>query len=90
MTTDIENLSAYVASAVEQPKYSRESVIRATLVFLMSYLILFIGMSLQPNVYDEGIILTGAMRVVAGELPHQDFYANYGPGQFYLIAGLFK
>lgn len=56
----------------------------------MSYLILFIGMSLQPNVYDEGIILTGAMRVVAGQLPHQDFYANYGPGQFYLIAGLFK
>ncbi|HEY2122655.1 MAG TPA: hypothetical protein VGH07_03595 [Chthoniobacterales bacterium] len=90
MTTDIENLSAYAASAVEQPKNSRESVIKATLVFLMSYLILFIGMSLSPNVYDEGIILTGAMRVVAGQMPHQDFYANYGPGQFYLIAGLFK
>lgn len=56
----------------------------------MSYVILFIGMSLRPNIYDEGIILTGAMRVASGQIPHQDFYANYGPGQFYLLAGLFK
>jgi hypothetical protein len=47
-------------------------------------------MSLRPNIYDEGIILTGAMRVAAGQIPHRDFYANYGPGQFYTIAGLFK
>lgn len=51
---------------------------------------LFLGMSLIPSVYDEGLILTGAMRVLAGQIPHQDFYANYGPGQFYVIAGLFR
>lgn len=48
------------------------------------------GMSLRPNVYDESIILTGAMRVAAGQVLHRDFYANYGPGQFYILAGLFK
>ena len=47
-------------------------------------------MSLFPTLYDEGLILTGAMRVAAGQIPHRDFYANYGPGQFYTLAGLFK
>ena len=41
------------------------------------------------NPYDEGVILTGALRVAAGEVPHRDFYANYGPAQFYLLAFLF-
>jgi hypothetical protein len=56
----------------------------------MSYLFLFAGMNLHPNIYDESMILTGAMRVAAGQIPHQDFYALYGPAQFYLIASLFK
>jgi len=56
----------------------------------MSYTVLLIGMSLTPNNYDEGLMLTGAMRVVAGQIPHYDFYANYGPGQFYTLAGLFR
>lgn len=47
-------------------------------------------MSLRPNVYDEGLVLTAAMRVGAWQIPHRDFYANYGPAQFYLLAGLFK
>jgi hypothetical protein len=63
---------------------------RSALVFLASYLILFVGMSLRPNIFDEGIVLTGAMRVAAGQIPHQDFFANYGPAQYYILAGLFK
>jgi len=47
-------------------------------------------MSRHPIVYDEGLILTAAMRVAAGQIPHRDFYTNYGPAQFYLLAGLFK
>jgi hypothetical protein len=39
--------------------------------------------------YDEGAILTGAMRVAAKAVPHRDFYANYGPRQFYILAALF-
>src|SRR5215475_13389518 len=59
-------------------------------VFLSAFLVLFLGMNRYPNVYDESLILTGAMRVAAGEVPHRDFYANYGPAQFYLLAGLFR
>lgn len=61
-----------------------------TLVFVASFLVLAL---LMPPVildtYDEGIILTGAMRVAAGAVPHRDFYTNFGPGQFYVLSGLF-
>jgi hypothetical protein len=59
------------------------------LVFLLSFIILFLGMNRGFDVYDEGLILVGAMRVAAGQVPHRDFYANYGPGQFYILAWLF-
>lgn len=60
------------------------------IVLVTAYLFLFFGMSLHPNIFDEGIILTGAMRVAAGQIPHRDFYTNYGPAQFYILAGIFK
>lgn len=59
-------------------------------VFFGAYLLLLFGMSLRVNIYDEGIVLTASMRVAAGQLPHRDFYAIYGPAQLYIIAGLFR
>jgi hypothetical protein len=58
-------------------------------IFLISFVILFLGMDRGFDFYDEGLILVGAMRVAAGQVPHRDFYANYGPGQFYTLAWLF-
>jgi Dolichyl-phosphate-mannose-protein mannosyltransferase len=68
----------------------RKIILHSAIFFLLACFVLFSGMTLRPNMYDEGIILTGAMRVAAGQIPHRDFYANYGPAQFYLLAGLFK
>jgi Dolichyl-phosphate-mannose-protein mannosyltransferase len=59
-------------------------------VFLISFLVLFLGMSRLPNIFDEGIVLTAAMRVASGQLPHRDFYSLYGPAPFYVLAGLFR
>jgi hypothetical protein len=73
-----------------QGKTLSATLTELALVFAASYLILFFGMSRLSNVYDEGLALTGAMRVASGQIPHRDFYANYGPGQFYTLAGLFK
>ena len=33
-------------------------------------------------------MLQAAERVADGQLPYRDFYANYGPGQYYLVGGL--
>jgi hypothetical protein len=39
--------------------------------------------------YDEGVLLTNAHLLLRGELPYRDFYTNYPPGIFALIAGCF-
>jgi hypothetical protein len=59
------------------------------LVFALSFLVLALSMAPEINPVDEGLILTGSMSVAAGNIPHRDFYALYGPGQFYVVAGLF-
>lgn len=63
---------------------------RVLLLFLASTAVMLLTMKMWVNPYDEGIILTGAMRAEAGDLPHRDFYANYGLANFYVLAGLFK
>ena len=40
------------------------------------------------NPHDEGLMLQAGERIVDGQLPYRDFYANYGPGQYFLIGGL--
>ena len=47
-------------------------------------------MEREVGAYDEALILFGAQRVGAGDFPHRDFYANYGPGSFYVLSWLFK
>jgi hypothetical protein len=62
----------------------------AAAIFFASLIFYLLTMSKVVGVYDEGLILTATMRVAAGEVPHRDFYFNYGPGQLYILAGLFK
>ena len=49
-----------------------------------------LGSNASLGPYDEGVILTGAFRVLHGDIPSKDFYVTYGPGQFYVVAALFK
>lgn len=39
--------------------------------------------------YDEGLILFGAARALAGDLPYRDFWTMYAPAAFYIPALLF-
>jgi hypothetical protein len=68
----------------------RAGAVIAALLFLGSLLYLILCMDQSVGFYDEGITLFGADRVLRGDVPHRDFYALYGPGQFYLVAGLYK
>jgi hypothetical protein len=54
------------------------------------FLLFILLMNRNIGVYDEGLILAGAEQVLAGKNIHRDFYANYGPAQFYLISSIFK
>ncbi len=42
------------------------------------------------NIYDEGLVLYAAERIVRGDLPYLDFQLQYTPGQFYVVAALFQ
>ncbi|MFN9340777.1 MAG: hypothetical protein ACK6BZ_14945, partial [Candidatus Kapaibacterium sp.] len=41
---------------------------------------------LGVNLYDEGIIVTGGMRVLHGEMPHRDFASLYPYASYYISA----
>jgi hypothetical protein len=47
-------------------------------------------LAMRLNVYDEGIVLAGADRVLHGQIPYRDFWSMYPPGQFYTLAFLFR
>jgi Dolichyl-phosphate-mannose-protein mannosyltransferase len=66
------------------------SILKLMVVFLISCCVIFLCMTRRINLYDEGLMLTAAVRVGHGQIPHRDFYALYGPAQFYILAGLFK
>ena len=42
--------------------------------------------NVQPN--DEGLVLAAAERIARGQAPYGDFWANYAPGQYYLLGAL--
>ena len=84
-------LAPEIRSSARANDTSGGSLSQLVVVFLVAYLLLFCGMSRRPGMlYDEGIVLTGAMRVAAGQIPHRDFYFIYGPAEVYILAGLFK
>ena len=74
--------------ATESPDRSR--IVMMVLIFLASLTVFFLGSKATISVYDEGVILTGALRVMDGEQPAANFYVNYGPAQFYIVAWIFE
>ena len=80
-----------VSPAVVRPRRWLPNLAWACVIlFLVCMAGSFICMERYVGVYDEALILFGAQRVGAGDLPHRDFYANYGPGNFYVLSWLFR
>jgi len=40
--------------------------------------------------YDEGLLLSNSNMLLIGKMPYRDFYTNYPPGIFWVIAGIWK
>ena len=88
--TSREMLAHAECQANDSVHAQRKIIAVSVLLFVVSFIFLFMGMHRYPEPYDEGLVLTGAMRVAAGQVPHRDFYAIYGPADFYIPAALFK
>ena len=59
-------------------------------LFILLFFYLWYGSNRGINLNDEGAICTGAASILRGGVPYRDFWSIYGPGEFYLLAGLFK
>ncbi|MDE2514669.1 MAG: hypothetical protein KGL12_01460 [Rhodospirillales bacterium] len=57
--------------------------------WLAGFVALGIGMRFGRDIFDEGLILTGAQEMLAGRWPVTGFWAIYPPGAFAWVAGLF-
>jgi hypothetical protein len=63
--------------------------ISSALVFALA-VVLFTASYGAINLYDEGLILLGGLRVLHGDVPYRDFWVMYPPGNFYVNAFLFS
>jgi hypothetical protein len=58
-------------------------------VAILLYFLLDLNRPLNLN--DEGVAVYAAMRILDGDVPYKDFWmVGYTPGNFYVLAGLFK
>ncbi len=86
--------SAYIPSAGLPARlgiHSRISILLSTgLLFAIFVFVQILGADASVNMYDEGIVLSGAERISNGGIPYRDFWTMYGPAQFYLTSWLFE
>lgn len=62
----------------------------AVLIFIASFIYLYLLRRYTNMEPDEGIILQGAERILHGQTPYRDFFSFYTPGSYYLTAASFK
>jgi 4-amino-4-deoxy-L-arabinose transferase-like glycosyltransferase len=65
---------------------------RWIVLLLFVFSCLYLGLFRDYTVFnaDEGVILQGAERILAGQIPYRDFFSFYTPGSSYWMALLFR
>lgn len=70
-------------------KLSKQNLLDLVLVVILaSYYLFFFNKGLI--FYDEGLYAHMAEMIMRGHIPYIDFFLQYQPGYFYLLAGLYK
>ncbi|MBL8000072.1 MAG: hypothetical protein JNL32_15730 [Candidatus Kapabacteria bacterium] len=64
--------------------FDRITLIIAIIVFVVTIGLVF---RTEPNIFDEGISVTCATRIMDGDIPYRDYWAMYTPGIYYTLAG---
>jgi hypothetical protein len=60
------------------------------LLITVSFLYFLFFVNRGFNCLDEGYYLHGAQRILSGQIPYKDFYLQYSPGYFYILAFLYE
>jgi len=68
----------------------REDLLVAVGLLLVLPVLFFLLMDRQVNLYDGGMPLSMAVRVIQGQVQHRDFYFQYGPMQPVVFALLMR
>jgi hypothetical protein len=77
-------------SSFERPEESPMERHLAALVYLASFVYLYLFWRYTAMDPDEGIILQGAERILHGQVLYRDFFSFFTPGSYYLLALLFR
>ena len=56
------------------------------IIYTIGFIYLLISFNYGINIYDEGLVLVGGMRVLSGDMPYLDFWTIYSPGVYYFSA----
>ncbi len=66
-------------------RMKRQNYISTFLVFFSAFAWFLIGANFGLNIYDEGIGIVGAKRILMGEVPYRDFWTIYSPLWYYVL-----
>lgn len=56
------------------------------IIYTIGFIYLLISFNYGINIYDEGLVLVGGMRVLSGDMPYRDYWTIYSPGVYYFSA----
>jgi hypothetical protein len=91
LTSALEHASEQARSVIGSRIAHRFSLgLVAIGMIAVAVVYLWPGLIAHLNIYDEGLIVYGAVRVMDGQIPYRDFWTQYSPAQLYTLAGLFK
>jgi len=79
-----------IEPALIRPEQSPAERLILLALFLLSFLYLCLFRRYTGMEPDEGILLQGAQRILAGQVLYRDFFSFYTPGSYYALALLFK
>jgi len=83
---EISRRTELYLSAVSRPL----STTQLTLLALASTAIFLLLMNMEVGLYDESLMMQGAVQIGSGDVPHRDFFFTYGPMQLWVISALFS
>ena len=83
------NLKHFVQTQTQLDHPRRRGLALLFLAIVTAVYVLVVLLA-PPRFYDEGLIVSGAQRILQGQHPYVDFNSGYPPGQFYTIALVFR